>query len=174
MCIGVLLHLAAIPYADLTLLSANSSMAIVLNIFLSISLFDEKFLWRYDLPAILFIISGSTIIVLISNKKKSEISGQELLDILKSDPAIFYYVFQVIFTLLSFTVLHFYYKALRTFENDADLHGHNIRSQNGDKTDPLKLVFPPVIVPDEAIKEDIIDRDEEIATQDELNVIELS
>ena len=75
MCIGVLLHLAAIPYADLTLLSANSSMAIVLNIFLSITLFDEKFLCRYDLPAILLIISGSITIVLVSNKTKSEISG---------------------------------------------------------------------------------------------------
>ena len=67
-------------------------------------------------------------------------------------------------------------KALRTFENDADLHDHNIRSQSGNRADSSKLVFPPVIVLDEKFKDEAkeSERDEEIATQDESQFLELS
>ena len=65
---GVTVHLIALPYADLALLSANSSLAIMINLILSIWLFKEKFIPKYDLTATILIISGAFSIVLLANK----------------------------------------------------------------------------------------------------------
>ena len=76
MVLGIIFHLAAVPYVDLTLLAANSSLAILVNLVLSIILFGEKFSFKYDLPAMFFIMGGSVLIVLLSNKKPRDYKGQ--------------------------------------------------------------------------------------------------
>ena len=70
MMIGVAVHIIAVPYADLTLLAANSPLAIFANLFLSIWLFGEKWVWKYDFTALIFILTGCTVIVLLSNKSQ--------------------------------------------------------------------------------------------------------
>ena len=69
MLLGVTIHVLALPYADMTLLAANSALAVTGNLFLSIYLFDEKWVFKYDAPAIFFIIGGSFAIVMLSNKE---------------------------------------------------------------------------------------------------------
>jgi len=69
MTIGVSVHLIVLPYADLALLSANCSLAILINLVLSICLFNEKFIPKYDLTATIFIICGAFFIVLLANKE---------------------------------------------------------------------------------------------------------
>ena len=81
MTTGLILHILAIPYADLAFISANSSLVILANLSLSAWLFNEKIIWKYDLIASLFIISGSILIVLIANKEPHEYEGQALLDL---------------------------------------------------------------------------------------------
>ena len=67
---GVLIHICAIPYVDLALISANSSLAIIANLMLSIWLFNEKFVPKYDLTATVMIILGAFFIVLLANKEQ--------------------------------------------------------------------------------------------------------
>ena len=67
---GVLIHICAIPYVDLALISANSSLAIIANLMLSIWLFNEKFVPKYDLTATIMIILGAFFIVLLANKEQ--------------------------------------------------------------------------------------------------------
>ena len=67
---GVAIHIIAVPYADLTLLAANSPLAIFANLFLSIWIFGEKWVWMYDMTALVFILTGCTLIVLLSNKSQ--------------------------------------------------------------------------------------------------------
>lgn len=69
MITGVIIHVVALPYADMTLLAANSALAILGNFALSIWLFEEKMVLKYDIPALVCIIGGSLSIVSLSNKK---------------------------------------------------------------------------------------------------------
>lgn len=68
MAAGTIIHLIALPYADLTLLAANSAFAIIANLLLSVWLFNEKIIWKYDVPGVLLIIAGSLCIVALANK----------------------------------------------------------------------------------------------------------
>ena len=64
------LHIVALAYADLTLLSVNSSVGIVANVIISTSFLGERFNPRYDIPGLTLIAIGCTMIVLLSNKEK--------------------------------------------------------------------------------------------------------
>lgn len=68
MVCGITIHVIALPYADMTLLAANASLAILGNLCLSIWMFDEKWVWKFDCTAMILIISGCCSIVLLSNK----------------------------------------------------------------------------------------------------------
>lgn len=103
---GITIHIIALPYADMTLLAANASLAIIANLFLSIYLFDEKWVWKFDLPAMALIIGGCSSIVLLANKEQVEYTGQELLDKLTAWPAIFYYAFVSCFMGVTYSVMH--------------------------------------------------------------------
>ena len=113
MFVGVVIHLVVIPYADLTLLAANASLAIIINMAFSMVLFDEKFVWRYDLPAMICIIGGSLSIVFLSNKKQENKSGQDYLDLLKGKIAITYYTVVGIGLTVTYFILRAYYSSLR-------------------------------------------------------------
>ena len=59
----------------MTLLAANSSLAIIGNLILSIYLFDEKWVWKFDAPALTLIIGGCCSIVALSNKAEIKYDG---------------------------------------------------------------------------------------------------
>ena len=56
-----------LAYADLVLISTNYIAGIIFNTFLSIKFLDEKFVWRYDLPALTLMCAGALTIVLLAN-----------------------------------------------------------------------------------------------------------
>ena len=127
MLTGVVIHICALPYADMTLLAANSSLAIIGNLFLSIWLFDEKWVTKYDLPALIFIIGGCSSIVTLANKEDIKYNGQAMLDILLAFKAVCFYSFVVCFMIICHVSMKIFEKALRTFEIDADLFDYNVR-----------------------------------------------
>ena len=69
MIIGTLVHLFMLPFMDLTLVGAGACLGILVAILLSVIVLGEKFVWRYDLPGLLFIAVGSISIVYNTNKK---------------------------------------------------------------------------------------------------------
>lgn len=142
MLTGISIHICALPYADMTLLAANSSLAIIGNLILSIYLFDEKWVWKYDLPALTLIIGGCCSIVALSNKSDIKYDGQAMLDILLAFKAICFYSFVVCFMVLCYVSMKMFEKALRIFETDADLADHNVRAEVNENPDPAMLVFP--------------------------------
>ena len=124
---GITIHICALPYADMTLLAANSSLAIIGNLILSIYLFDEKWVTKYDLPALALIIGGCCSIVALSNKEEIKYNGQAMLDILLAFKAICFYAFVACFMIICHISMKIFEKALRTFETDADLFDHTVR-----------------------------------------------
>ena len=138
---GVSIHICALPYADMTLLAANSSLAIMGNLALSIWLFGEKWVWKYDAPALALIIAGCCSIVALSNKGEIEYNGSAMLDILLAWKAITFYCFVACFMVVCHITMKLFEKSLRTFETDADLADHKVRTEVNENPDPAQLVF---------------------------------
>ena len=143
MLTGITIHICALPYADMTLLAANSSLAIIGNLILSIYLFDEKWVWKYDAPALTLIIAGCCSIVALSNKEEIKYNGQAMLDILLAFKAVCFYAFVAVFMVVCHISMKLFEKSLRAFETDADLADHLVRSEVNENPDPALLVFPP-------------------------------
>lgn len=55
-------HSLVLPFVDLTLLACNAATAIIVNMLLSTNILGEKFIWKYDLTAMVLIATGSVII----------------------------------------------------------------------------------------------------------------
>lgn len=67
MILALVNHTYMIRWLDLTLISANSAVNIVATIILSTNILGEKFIWQYDLLALLLISLGCALIVLNAN-----------------------------------------------------------------------------------------------------------
>ena len=63
-CIGTTVHVVVLPYIDLTLMGCNASFGIIAAMILSTTFLGEKFLWKYDFTAFVFISAGCTTVVL--------------------------------------------------------------------------------------------------------------
>ena len=63
--IGV--HTYLLQYISLTLLAANTATSIIATLILSTVIFGEVFIVKYDLTALILIVSGCIILVLNSN-----------------------------------------------------------------------------------------------------------
>ena len=64
--IGSLLNLVALPFCDLVLISTTVGIAIVVNNLVAMWWLGEKMIWKYDVPAFILVVGGSTAIVLLS------------------------------------------------------------------------------------------------------------
>ena len=117
---GISIHIIVLPYADISLLAANAPLAIIVNIFLSIYLFDEKFVFKYDCPAIFLICLGCVMAVLLAHKTQVETNTKALLGILTSPKAVCFFVFVVLFMLITIYAVKRFEKALKNFEDDAE------------------------------------------------------
>ena len=113
MIIGVL------PYADLVLLSSNSAMALLYNLFFATCLLKETFHWQYDLSAIVLIIMGVSLTILQSNKQEVELTQEEINALLRSNKSIIYYSTCMFIFLFTAFFYQWTMKKVRAFEYDA-------------------------------------------------------
>ena len=60
--LNVTCHSLVLPFVDLTLLACNAATAIIVNMLLATCILKEKFIWQYDLTALVLIATGSIII----------------------------------------------------------------------------------------------------------------
>lgn len=74
MIVAALLHILALAFADLTLLSCNACTGIIANVVISTRYLGERFDPKFDLAGLSLIGVGCTLIVLLSNKEKQELT----------------------------------------------------------------------------------------------------
>lgn len=79
-----IVHAAVLPFADLVLLSSHSCWAVVFGQVLAVLILKEKFIMRYDLPALAFIITGALLIVCNANYETIEYSKEQIYRLLFS------------------------------------------------------------------------------------------
>ena len=88
--IGGGMQVVALPYADLVLISTNAITAILFNTFLSIRYLGEKFVWKYDVPALTLMSVGALVIVLVSEADEKKFTPEEIKELLTSLQSIIF------------------------------------------------------------------------------------
>jgi hypothetical protein len=76
----------------MVLLSQAWPISIVFNVFLSIKFLGEKFMWKYDLSALVLILLGCCLTINLSNKSTLVIDREVANGILFSLSACFYFI----------------------------------------------------------------------------------
>ena len=102
--IGSILNLVALPFCGLILFSTTVGIGIVFNNIAAILFLKEKIIWKYDLPAFILIVGGSSAIVLLSAEEELDYTSEEIEKHLKSKGALILYasvVILMIFALFS-------------------------------------------------------------------------
>ena len=99
--IGSLIHVAALPFCDLVVLSTNSSIGILMNNVLSVIYLDERVVWSYDVIAISLIIGGSLTIILLSNYDTATYTPADIRALLWSTQTLVFTSVFFFFTLLT-------------------------------------------------------------------------
>jgi len=104
------------PFANITLLSFNTAMAILMQMALAILFLREVFIWRYDLPALFLILMGSTWIILTAKFSEDDLTVDILQSHLSSVKAILYFVFAFVLLNVTFFVVKRLLRGLAEFE----------------------------------------------------------
>ena len=87
--VGSILHVAALPFASLVVLSTSTASSIIFNNLLAVFYLGEIFNWRLDLPAYTLIIGGCLVIVLVTPEDDTDYTPAKIKNlILSTDSAI--------------------------------------------------------------------------------------
>ena len=124
--VGSLGHFVVLPWCDLTLIACNSATAILMNVYISWRYLGEKFVPKYDLPAVIFVGIGAFIIVYMSNKEQQTFTVDRILRLMTTWGSTLYFVTTILLTLLVHWLVPVILKKLRAFEKDCELwEAHN-------------------------------------------------
>ena len=91
MLVGFLGHFVALPFADLTLISCNSSSAVLMNVYIANKYLGERFVPKYDLTAMAFVVAGTLTILLLSNKEQQIFTTPTILALLTTPRSLVYF-----------------------------------------------------------------------------------
>ena len=117
---AMIIHTQCLKYLDLTLVAANSASCIIAAIVLSTQVLGEKFILRYDLPALIFISAGCAVLVLNANMVQKSYTHDDVIDVLTATRTICFFSVSVICTWLLFGLIRTMLKGLRRFELDVE------------------------------------------------------
>ena len=85
----------------MVLLTCNSATAILVSSGLAICLLGEKFVWKYDLTALVLYIIGGTLTIVQANRQKTERTPEEIRELLSSPASITFYAFAAVLLLVT-------------------------------------------------------------------------
>ena len=114
-------HIFILPYADLVLLTTNSAAAVVITQIMSILILKEKLMPKYDIPAIILIISGGLTIIFLSNYEEVYYSSEQVEELMLAPASLVIYglyAFLVVFTLI---FNRWFRKGLMTLKRDSNI-----------------------------------------------------
>ena len=66
----------------------------------AVKILDEKFVWQYDLTAMIFIIAGTLSILLLANREEETFTGEEITELLLTWRTFIYVALSVFFMII--------------------------------------------------------------------------
>lgn len=117
---AAIVHASMTAFADIVLLSFNAATAIIIQVVLSMVFLKEVFIWRYDLPALILIISGSTCIIMTANFSELHLDVDTIKGCLTSVKSIAFYVVAFMLLNCTFVVVKKMLQYLAIFEHETE------------------------------------------------------
>ena len=114
-------------------MAASSANGIIATILWSTLILGEKFILRYDLPALILIQIGCLTICLIANTKETTFSEDEVKELLKAPRTLTFFIFTVTMIIVCLSIINLVLKRLRLFEKDVD----DYENDNTDDAEPV-------------------------------------
>ena len=111
-------HLVVLPFCDLVLLMTTTAVAVAVSDLLSIYILKEQAVWKYDIPAIIFLTVGCLTIVFVSNYDEIEYSAHKVVTLLTKPMSIVIYCLYIIWSASTYVFNRWYRRCLRGFEKD--------------------------------------------------------
>jgi len=111
-----------LPYLDITLTAATSSAGIIIAMAFSLLILKERFIVKYDLPGMLFIIAGCSTIVINANKIDETFTKEECIELLTSPPCLTYTAIVLTLNRLNSWYVKKFLSRLRQFESDVEAY----------------------------------------------------
>jgi len=141
LCVGSLIHIGALPFCDLVLLSTDTAIGIVGSEILSIFILKEKIVWRYDATAIILIIGGCLTIVFLSSYEPTVYTPDIILGLIRSSATLVFSVTGLIITLLTIVQYTWQRKKLLNFNESSNSYLaarlNQLQSTNKEEADKL-------------------------------------
>jgi len=125
---NVLCHSLIVPFCDLTLLSCNAATAIIVNMLLSINVLGERFVWQYDLTAMILIATGSVTIVMNAHTEQVNFDADEIYHLLIEPRCIIYLLICILLFTCESCMMNYFYRRLREFEQDCNENGLDMQA----------------------------------------------
>ena len=120
LCIGCLVHASVLPYADFTMLTANTATAIIFGALFSICCLDEVFIPAYDMPAYVLMIMGSVLTIIQSDTTEKSYTSAEVAEMLGSTKAIVYFMSAWTLHFTTLFVVLWMLRCVSDFETDCE------------------------------------------------------
>ena len=120
--LGTIINTVVLPFCDLVVLSTIGALGILMNNALSVIFLREKMVWRYDLPAILLILSGTITIILMSDYSETTYTPDMIRELLWSETTLVCAIVAVTFTVA--TIIHYcwHLKKIKNFNDRANTY----------------------------------------------------
>ena len=116
--VGSILNLVALPFCGLVLFSTTVGISIVFNNAIAIWYLGEKIIWKYDAPAFLLVVGGSTAIVLLSAENDESYTPARVKELIESLGTLIFVVISVVLLFLALFSLRLLIAAAKDFEED--------------------------------------------------------
>ena len=122
---GSIVHVSALPFCDLVVLSTLSSVGIIMNNILSVIFLGETIVWKHDAVAISLIIAGNLTIVFLSDYSETSYTPEDIHRDLFSVTTLVYSSIGLIFAVA--TIFHFLWhlRQLKYFNRQANFYLDN-------------------------------------------------
>ena len=91
-----------LPYADLVLFTATSSLSVVYGVFLAIVILGERLVPKYDLIAMFFILFGCVLTVMQCNFTQTTYSAKTVIELITGFQSIVFLTISFVIFALTF------------------------------------------------------------------------
>ena len=139
--VGSLVHVAALPFCDVVLLSTNIATGILFSSILAIKYLGERPVWKYDGPSLALIVAGCLAIVLLSSYEDQKFTVAIIEELLARPSTIVFFSFFILISVATYSLWSWFFKAAERFNNEANtwLQAHKLGCPSLNDQDPLSI-----------------------------------
>lgn len=120
LALGSIINTSVLSFVDLVVLSTIGAFGILFNYILSVLTLGEVIVWKYDLPAVVFILAGSLVIIFLSDYSEEKYTPEIVKQLVWSTTTLVCFIVAFVITLLTIIQYCWHLRKLKAFNKKAN------------------------------------------------------